>query len=169
MQCSFWSTGPHMLIKSLLQFLLGFTSGSSGKESACNVGRLGLIPGLGRFPGERNSYSLQYSGLRPKELDMTERQSRHFRFLWFCSSAFLFCHNTGFAPFEVSLPRPGIEPRALGSRALSPNYRTSREFPSGQSCAWLFATPWTGASPVSLSIPNSWSLLRLMSIELVIW
>ena len=28
----------------------------AGKESACNVGDLGLIPGLGRCPGERNSY-----------------------------------------------------------------------------------------------------------------
>ena len=39
--------------------------GSAGKESTCNVGDLGLIPGLGRSPGEGNSYSsLQYSGLK---------------------------------------------------------------------------------------------------------
>ena len=37
--------------------------GSAGKESTCNVGDLGLIPGLGRFPGEGNSYPLQYFGL----------------------------------------------------------------------------------------------------------
>ena len=37
--------------------------GSAGKESACNVGDLGLITGLGRYPGEGNSYPLQYSGL----------------------------------------------------------------------------------------------------------
>ena len=36
---------------------------SAGKESACNVGDLGLIPGLGRSPGEGNGYPLQYSGL----------------------------------------------------------------------------------------------------------
>ena len=42
---------------------LGFPGGSDGKESACNVGDLGLIPGLGRSPGEENSYPLQYSGL----------------------------------------------------------------------------------------------------------
>ena len=34
-----------------------------GKESACNVGDLGLIPGLGRSPGEGKGYPLQYSGL----------------------------------------------------------------------------------------------------------
>ena len=33
------------------------------KESACNAGDLGLIPGLGRFPGEGNGNSLQYSCL----------------------------------------------------------------------------------------------------------
>ena len=32
---------------------------------------------------------------------------------------------------------------------------------------WLFVTPWTAAHQASLSITNSWSLLRLMSIELV--
>ena len=37
--------------------------GSDGKESACNVGHLGSIPGLGRFPGEGNGYPLQYSCL----------------------------------------------------------------------------------------------------------
>ena len=34
---------------------LGFSCGSAGKESACNVGDLGLIPGLGRSPGEGKS------------------------------------------------------------------------------------------------------------------
>ena len=34
----------------------GFLGGSAGKESACNAGDLGSIPGLGRSPGERNSY-----------------------------------------------------------------------------------------------------------------
>ena len=37
--------------------------GSDGKESACNAGDLGLIPGSGRSPGEGNGYPLQYSCL----------------------------------------------------------------------------------------------------------
>ena len=41
----------------------GFPGGSAGKESACNLGNLGLIPGLGRSPGEGKGYPLQYSGL----------------------------------------------------------------------------------------------------------
>ena len=42
---------------------MGFPCGSAGKESACNVGDLGLIPGLGRSPGEGKGYPFQYSGL----------------------------------------------------------------------------------------------------------
>ena len=59
---------------------------SAGKESACNVGDPGLIPGLERSPGEGKDYSLQYSGLENsmdcvslwgrKELDTTERLSQ---------------------------------------------------------------------------------------------
>ena len=42
---------------------LGFPGGSDNKESASNAGDLGLIPGLGRSPGEGKGYPLQYSGL----------------------------------------------------------------------------------------------------------
>ena len=45
----------------------GFPSSSAGKESACNVGDLGSIPGLGGSPGEGKGYPLQYSG--PGEFD----------------------------------------------------------------------------------------------------
>ena len=40
-----------------------FPGDSDGKESTCNVGDLGSIPGLGRSPGEGNGYPLQYSKL----------------------------------------------------------------------------------------------------------
>ena len=42
---------------------MGFPCGSTGKESACNVGGLSSISGLGRSPEEGNGYPLQYSGL----------------------------------------------------------------------------------------------------------
>ena len=45
-------------------FSWDFPSGSEGKESAYSVGDLGLMPGLGRSPGERNGCPLQYSCLR---------------------------------------------------------------------------------------------------------
>ena len=40
--------------------LLGFPGGSDGKESACNVGDLGSVPGSGISPREGNGYLLQY-------------------------------------------------------------------------------------------------------------
>ena len=42
---------------------MGFPCGSAGKESTCNVGDLGSIPGSGRSAGGGNGYPLQYSGL----------------------------------------------------------------------------------------------------------
>ena len=67
---------------------MGLPGGSDGKESAFSVGDLGLIPGLGRSPGEGHGSPLQYSclnnphgqrslvGYSPwghKESDMTEQ------------------------------------------------------------------------------------------------
>ena len=42
---------------------MGFPFGSAGKESACNAGDLGSVPGLGRSLGEGKGYPLQSSGL----------------------------------------------------------------------------------------------------------
>ena len=42
---------------------MGFPGGSDGKESACNAGDQGLIPGLGRSPREGNGNPFQYSCL----------------------------------------------------------------------------------------------------------
>ena len=63
-------------------FFFGFRGGSAGKESACNVGDLGSIPGLGTSLGEGKGYPLQDSGLENSmnrkahgitELDTAER------------------------------------------------------------------------------------------------
>ena len=51
------------LPKLRLDVWIGISGGSEGKESTCNVGDLGSIPGLGRCPGEGNGYPLQYPGL----------------------------------------------------------------------------------------------------------
>ena len=47
----------------LVTGILGFPGGSDGKESACNAGDLGSIPGSGRSPGEGNGNPLQHSCL----------------------------------------------------------------------------------------------------------
>ena len=69
-------------MKCTLYKIKGFSDGSVGKESACNVGDPGLISGSGRSPEEGISYPFQYSGLRNsmdcivhgglKESDMTD-------------------------------------------------------------------------------------------------
>ena len=45
--------------------VLDFPDSSVGRESACNAGDPGLIPGSGRFPGEEIGYPLQYSWVSP--------------------------------------------------------------------------------------------------------
>ena len=75
-------------MKKLPRCIIVFPGGSDGKESACNVGDLGSVPGLGRSPGGGHGNPLQYSGLENphglrslagyspwarKELDTTER------------------------------------------------------------------------------------------------
>ena len=51
------------MVSRIKEAPLGFLNSPAGKESTCNVGDLGSIPGLGRSPGEGNGYPLQYSGL----------------------------------------------------------------------------------------------------------
>ena len=93
----------------ILDWLIGFPGGSTGKESSCYMGDLGSIPELGRYPGEGKGYPLQYSALE-NSVDCSVQSLSHVR---------------------------------------------------------LFATPWITAHKASLSITNSWSSLRLTSIESV--
>ena len=60
-----WQIFNNQLFKNCIYtcVYLGFPCGSAGKESACNEGDLGWIPGLGRSPGEGKGHLLQYSGL----------------------------------------------------------------------------------------------------------
>ena len=53
----------HLAYPKVLTLTPGFSGSSDGKESACNAGGLGLIPGSGRVPGEGNGNLLQYSCL----------------------------------------------------------------------------------------------------------
>ena len=91
--------------------------GSGDKESACNVGDLGLILGLGRSPGEGKGYPLQYSGLENpldyspwdrKESDTTEQLS-----LSHVLQALLKYHHLSkppqkWSPQPLCLFRPGL-------------------------------------------------------------
>ena len=91
--------------KIIITYYLGFPGGSDGKESICNAGDLGLIPGFGRFPGGRHGNPLQYSclenphgqrslvGYSPrgrKESDTTERLSTAQHIAWNSSPSALY-------------------------------------------------------------------------------
>ena len=68
-----FSTGPlvilaHILIFKKIWYIGGFPGGSVAKESACNVGNVGLIPGSGKSPGKGYGNPFQYSCLEnPKD------------------------------------------------------------------------------------------------------
>ena len=58
-------------------FIVFQPGGSDSKESTCRVGNLGLIPGLGRSPGDGNNYPLQYSDLGEDHIErnLSENQT----------------------------------------------------------------------------------------------
>ena len=67
----------------------GFSDSSVGKESTCNAGDPGSIPGLGRSPGEGTGYTLQYSGLEENSWTIQSMRSQRvgqdraiFIFIW---------------------------------------------------------------------------------------
>ena len=78
----------------LFDMLSRFVPDSSvGKESTCNAGDPGLIPGLGRSPGEENGYPLQFRNTKriPRTVpgvtkSRTQLSNFHFRFLEVCHS-----------------------------------------------------------------------------------
>ena len=74
-------------------------------------------------------------------------------------------------PTPGDLSNPEIKPTSLASHGLTGTFFTisatwEGQFSSVQSLSrvWLFAAPWTAGLQGSLSITNSWSLLKLMSI-----
>ena len=66
-RCEIWGSISFWFWYAFLWWL-GFPCGLAGKESACSVGDLGSIPGLGMSPREGKGYPLQYSGLE-KSMD----------------------------------------------------------------------------------------------------
>ena len=125
---------------------MGFPCGLAGKESTCNAGHLGSIPGLGRSPGEGKSYPTpvcwagEFPGLdRPwgcKGSDTTERLS-----LSSVCALTLVGPELPFSPPQDALPSPGPCPllspsgfpgadsQDLWSGADSPGLRTTLCFP----------------------------------------
>ena len=83
---------------------LGFPCGSADKQSACNVGDLGSIPGLGRSPGEGKGYPLQHSVLETS-MDCTVLRVSKSRHDW---ATFIFTIEAILCKNRVSFSR--VEP-----------------------------------------------------------
>ena len=146
---------------------MGFPGGSDGKESACNAGDPGSIPGSERSPEEGNGNPLQYSCLENsmdrgawaysswgcKESDTTEQLTLSYLILWLCrsdksqltrsnsSQIVAYCLMIKGFLFHV----PGSLPRAAVWKCNSPLLKAwfcSRTLcPQSLSCVRLFVTP----------------------------
>ena len=157
---------------------MGFLGGSDSKESSCNTGDLGSIPGLGRSPGEGNSYPLQYTGLENSRdcivHGVTKSQT------WLSFTQMLFTHKQKIICGTIWRNVDGTASDSdtrdyllynnyFGNKYL--NLRLPALFSSVQFSrsvhVWLFATLWTAARQASLSITNSRSSPKAMSIESV--
>ena len=121
----------------LYVYLYGLPSWLSSKKSPCSAGDVGSILGLGRSPGEGNANPLQSSCLG-NPMDRGDWQAKVY-------GVSKVRHDW------VTKPLPPYVYISLVQLLLSR--------------VWLFATPWISASQASLSITNSQSLPKLMSIE----
>ena len=92
-----WIASTFWFLILMLLWTLAFPGSSAGKESACDVGDPGSIPGLGRSPGEGKGYTLQNSGLENSvdcvvhgvTKSWTQLSGFHFTSLWILAYKFL--------------------------------------------------------------------------------
>ena len=122
-----------------------FRGGLDDKVSVYNAGDLDSIPGSGRSPGEGNGNPLQYSCLE-NPMD----------------------RGAGWATVHrVAKSRTRLSDFTFTFTFLYIKCDESISSVQSLSHVQLFATPWTESRQASLSIVNSWSLLKLMSIQSV--
>ena len=135
--------------------MLGLPGSSAGEESACNAGDLGLVPWLGKSPGEGIGYPLQYSWASlVAQIVKNLLAIQETRVPWVGKIP----SRRAWQPILIFL---------LGESHEQSNLEGCGPSVQSLSRVWLFVTPWTTAHQVSLSITTSQSLLKLMSIALV--
>ena len=113
---------------------MGFPCGSAGKESACNVGDLGLIPGLGRFPWRRERlltpvFLPEFHGLHSSWMAKsgTQQSNLHFHFFFFnFYFYFILLYNTVLVLPYIDMNPPQVYMRSQTWTPLPP--------PSPQHC-----------------------------------
>ena len=128
---------------------LGFPGGSDGKESTCNSGNLGLIPGLGRHPGEGNGNQLHYSCLE----NSTDLQAwwaivHGVTKSWTWRNDFHFTSLPGEARLPVA-PCPGSLCQICGSNFLL--CMGCAQAPMVPAAVWGLFSPW--------ALIHCWSIL----------
>ena len=153
-----------MVAPNYIRTKQGFPDSSAGKKFACNTGDPGSIPGSGRSAEEGIGYPLPCS-----------RASLGAQLI----KNHLQCERLGFDSWVGKIPwrRERLPTPVFCPGQFHRLYRTwghkeldTTEWLSVQFSRWVvsdFATPWTTACQTSLSITNSLSLLKLMSIESV--
>ena len=119
-----FGTGDPRSLLWPLESLGDFPCGSASKESACNAGDLGSIPGLGRSPGEGKGYPLQYSGLE-NSMDsivhgVPKSRTRLSEFLFTSGILWLWHINSQQHVGSSSMIRDRTQAPALGTWSLSP-------------------------------------------------
>ena len=153
----------------------GFSGGSDDKESTCNAGDLGWIPGLGRSPGERKGSPLQYSGLENSKdcivhgvaKSQTQLSDSTFTFTLGFPYSLVGKESAYNAGDPDSIPGSGRSaaegigyPLQYSWASLVSLFPTASSQFSDQwkllSRVWLFATPWTIQS-LEFSRPEYWS------------
>ena len=150
-----------------------FPCGSAGKESACNVGDLGSIPGFGRSPGEGRGCPLQYSGLANcidcvfYGVAKSRTQLSDFPFpikyfgLWSCMGC---CWSRVHCTHQ-----PGRSHSWLGSLRVAQKYFEIIEIMETHSSILAWRIPWTEESGRLQSmglhrVRHNWSNLACMQI-----
>ena len=119
-----------------LLMLQGFPDGSDGDESTCNVGDLGLIPGSGKSPRERNGNALQYSCLE----NPTDRGA------WWATHMDLQRIGHGLSPSLFSRAIPGASRRIHSPRPLR-SAKESGDYWGGLKDGIMLERQATDASP----------------------
>ena len=142
----------------ILYYSQSFPCSLSGKESVCSAEDMGSVPWSRRAPGKGNGNPLQYSCLE-NPMDRGAWQAT-------VHGVERVGHDLETKPLS---PPFFITPQTISYLNISHTYYAKwtckNESVQSLSHLQLFATPWTAAHQVSLSITNSWSLLKLMSIK----
>ena len=156
-----------------------FPGGSDSKESACNAGNLGSIPGLGRSPGEGNGNPLQYSCLEnPKDrrawqatvpgVEKSWTQLSDFTFTFLCPQILTITWQSLSNPNQALIP-PYVERPALNQ---SPRPPKSWLCPPYSETLWLWSgtlsyhskNKFISSTSTGFSLPSGMWLLQLASL-----